>query len=195
MNEKLKEYKERHIRWQNFTINQFGFTNNIIITLGIAFLAFAFDKDFLSTFSISNKSVFNPKMLIHLIVIFCLIASIGFGILTTLSRLFDFRLTRHIALTRQRYYSKKTDTLPDYGFPKTTLKKLISTSCKIIFGDIDFLTKKETIQLKDHVDLMNKFNMIRLLAHILGELSWKCMKLQLSLLFIAIFVYSISLFM
>ena len=194
MNEKLKDYKERHIRWQNSTINQFGYTNNIIITIGIAFLAFAFDKDFLSTFSISKESVFNLKMLIHVIIIICLLISIGCGIMTTLSRLYDFRLTRHIALTRQRFYDKKTDVLPDYSFPKTKCKKLISTSCKIIFGNIELLTKKQTLQLKEDVDLMNKFNMQRNLANTLGELSWKYMKWQLHFLFISIFAYSINLF-
>ena len=62
MDEKLMEFKERHSRWQDISLTQLGYTNNIFLTLTIGFLAFAFDEEKLSTLSILKNSVFNLKM-------------------------------------------------------------------------------------------------------------------------------------
>ncbi len=58
----METYKERHIRWQNTTINQLGYANNIIITLAIAFLSFVYDKKLRSTFTISLDAIFSWKL-------------------------------------------------------------------------------------------------------------------------------------
>jgi hypothetical protein len=198
MTEKLLEYKKRHIRWQNFTITQLGYTNNIIFTISIGFLAFAFDKDFLTTFSTSQESAFSWEMFFYLSTIFCLLLSIGFGIATSLSRLYDFRITRHIALTRQiycEYCDNENCSLPDYDFPNPKFKELLGVYFKIIFRELKFLSIKETRKLRKQPDLIKKFNHLRRLSHTLGILSWIGMKKQLLFLFCSLLLYSISLFM
>ena len=105
MTDKLEDYKARHIRWQNFAITQLGYTNNIIITLSIAFLAYAVDKTYLSTFSLT-KGTFVLKMFVYLWSLSFMLISIAFGVFTSISRLYDFKITRHIALTRQRFFEK-----------------------------------------------------------------------------------------
>ena len=196
MTDKSADYKERHLRWQNYTITQLGYVNNIIFTISIGFLAFAFDKEFLSTFSFMKDSVFSWKMLFYLMTIFCLTASIWYSIVTSISRLYDFRITRQITLTRMRYYSEFKDgdyILPDYDFRKPKCKEKFGTFCKIIFKELVFLTKQETKLLKQQSNLMKKFNYLRKLSHNLGIISWRGMKMQLLFLFSSLIFYIISL--
>lgn len=39
-NEKLKSYTERHNFWTNQVLNQFGFSINLFLTIGIAMIAY-----------------------------------------------------------------------------------------------------------------------------------------------------------
>lgn len=196
MEDELKDYKERHIRWQNFAITQLGYTNNIITTLGIGFLAFAFDKEFISTFSLSSYSVFSCKMLIYLLTILFILISLGFGILTSISRLYDFKISRHVAITRQRFFDKcknEPKPLPESDFPNAKCKELTRALCKILFRDLEFLTKEETKELWKESSLMDRFNGLRRLADTLGVLSWCSMKLQFLFLLLSLIGYSINL--
>jgi hypothetical protein len=43
--ENLKNLKERHVRWQQLSIKQLSFANNLILTLTIGFLGFFATKD------------------------------------------------------------------------------------------------------------------------------------------------------
>ena len=38
----LQEYSERHVRWADKTLSQLSFYNNLLLTLGVGFLSFAY---------------------------------------------------------------------------------------------------------------------------------------------------------
>jgi hypothetical protein len=199
MDEKLKEYKERHIRWQNISITQMGFTNNILITIAIGFLAFAFkDKD-LTPFKFCLCGNFNWFLLLNFLSLIFLFVSITNGILTSLSRLYDFRITRNITLTRQRFYeyamkNKLSKTyLFDFDFPNPKCKEGIC-AIKLIFHGIDVITKNESSKIRTDYILRKKFNNLRKLSKTLGILSWLLLRCQLVALLISLFFYTISLF-
>lgn len=195
--EKLKGYKERHQRWQDYAITQLGYVNNIILTISIGFMAFAFnnDKKFLETLSFSKDSEFSCKMFFYILTLICLLVSIKFGIITSLSRLYDFKITRHIALTRMRFckFSKGEFSLPDYDFIKPKCKEIFNALFKIPKG-IKLLTKQETNLLKEKPELMKKFNKLRRLSHNLGIISWGGIKMQILFLLFSLILYVISLF-
>lgn len=197
MDEKLKDYKERHIRWQNITLTQFGYTNNIILTLTIGFLAFAFDKEFLFTFSFSKDSSFNLKMCFYILTILGLLISIGCGVLTSLSRLYDFRITRNIILTRQRFYDKfknKPTALNACDFPSPNFKMGFKTLFRVLFGQINFIDKEKLENFSQIQQIKDNFDELRRTANTLGILTWRLLKFQFLFLVIALILYSINLF-
>ena len=188
MDEKLRDYKERHIRWQDISLTQLGYTNNILLSLTIGFLAFAFDKEFLTTLSFSKDSIFNLKMCFYILTILSLLISIGYGVLTSISRLYDFRITRHIVLTRQRFYDEcknKPKALPDYNFPRPRFKLRFKTLCCVLFKQIDFIDKKEIKNLLQNELSEKNFNELRRTANTLGILTWRLLKIQFLFLVIS----------
>ena len=195
MSEKLEDLKEVHIRWQSAANVQLGVTNNIIFTISIGFLAFAFDKDFLSTFSISQKSEFNCKMLFHILAIISLIVSIGLGLATSLSRLNDFRITRNIALTKWRFYKSSNSSIEPLvkHLPKPKIKGSFLLK-KLLLGP-NILLREETENLKEGDPTLNKFIALRALSDRLGEFTYWGLKWQLLLLFLSLIMYSLSLYM
>lgn len=195
MSEKLEDLKEVHIRWQSAANVQLGVTNNIISTISIGFLAFAFDKDFLSTFSISQKSEFNCKMLFHILAIISLIVSIGLGLATSLSRLNDFRITRNIALTKWRFYKLSNSSIEPLvkHLPKPKIKSSFLLK-KLLLGP-NILLREETENLKEGDPTLNKFIALRALSDRLGGFTYCGLKWQLLLLFLSLILYSLSLYM
>lgn len=186
MDDELKNYTERHRSWQNQAINQLSFTNNFLLTISIGFLAYAFrdQKDIQLLF---DSSIFNLLTLIFILF------AIFEGILVIISRLNDFRISRHITYVRQRYYTKMIKemvrTLPDSDFPRPHFCIRVNVICKIFFCKIDFLTHQEILKLKDQELNMEKFNSLRELAHTLGIISWIGFKFQAIFLFLSCFFF------
>lgn len=79
---------DRFIRWQTNLRNQVSFTNNLLLTFSVGILGFIFN------ILADGKIVFDciSKHQIDIGLIFILISNV-IGILTTISRIIDFRLT------------------------------------------------------------------------------------------------------
>jgi glycosyltransferase involved in cell wall biosynthesis len=95
------EKRDRYIRWQQLSINQLSITNNIILTLSLAFLMFLLktnnNQQDLSSYLIIIKLISFGLLFISLIV----------GVLLTVNRLKDFKKTAYlIKLRRQKNKSK-----------------------------------------------------------------------------------------
>lgn len=193
----LVEYNEKSIRWQDYAINQLGFTNNIGLTLTIGFLAFAFDKNFLSTMTFSSDSTFNPKMLINLITVIFLLLSIISAVITSMSRLYDFRITRNITNIRKWYYNycKNIPPLPEYHFTKAKSRfTFINIIFLLFFGKIKMFNKKEIPDIVKDYNTLGKYLKLKELTNKLGKLTWNCLRIQFLFLIIAIILYSVNLF-
>lgn len=203
MNDEHKDYVERHIRWHNTTIQHLGFTNNLIITLSIGLIAVLINKDLLSTISFSLGSYFSWNLTLHLLTLLSLLLSTLSGIINTMSRLYDFRITRNISLTRQRVYVEdgKRKKMSDFSFDKTTSIKALLVLCSVLSSnDIGLLERNDAKILAEDIDknkvneLKYKFNKLRGMSSALGELTWKTIKWQVLFLLAAIILFSISLF-
>jgi hypothetical protein len=96
--EKLEEYDERLIRWQQLRISQLSYTNNLILTLTLGMLAFSVSKiglripDNFSLFFLISSSF--SSLLLSLLI----------GIILTINRLCDFRITTKIIRFEKRKY-------------------------------------------------------------------------------------------
>lgn len=82
---------ERFVRWQGVTINQLGFTTNLILTINIAVIGF------FANIKISNPCLITFGIKVGLLL---LLLSFIFGILINISRLTDYRLTAQLNLRK-----------------------------------------------------------------------------------------------
>ena len=79
---------ERFVRWQNVLREYITFVNNVLLTISVGILGFAF--------SILDNPDFNPKCsqkVFFTLSLITLLICILFGIITCISRLYDFRTT------------------------------------------------------------------------------------------------------
>lgn len=85
-----KSFKDRFIRWQQLTISQLSFTNNLFLGFSLGFLSFFVSQPGVLFGGICWLSLLQTFSLLSLVVSFIT------GILTVLNRLRDFRLTKII---------------------------------------------------------------------------------------------------
>jgi len=110
---RLKEYQQRQKDWRDISTNQFSVVNNILITLSAGYLALAFDKSKLEGLYVNVDAKIDCALTFYLLTLLLIILSIIMGVSVMFSRLYDTRISRHIALTRQRVYKKHKKALPD----------------------------------------------------------------------------------
>lgn len=101
-------YRERFIRWQQLTIEQLSYANNLFLVLALAFLSF---------FSSQTNLKFSFNCLLLTIQIFSYLSlgvSFIIGILTVLNRLKDFRSTHQLVKNKKlrfEYHQKIRENL------------------------------------------------------------------------------------
>lgn len=199
--EKLDEYKQRHRDWKNISVTQFSNVNNILITLSTGFLAFIITqrKD-----GIDITINFLLSVDWWVISAFCILLSIAYGIAVLFTRLYDFRISRHIALCRQRFYEERCKeckekkgiiikkTLPDKTLKDINSCDRIKTFWKLFYKKIDFISKEDIKKNDDN--LKDRFEGLRLQTDILGKSSWRWTKCQVLFFFIGVLTYIINQF-
>lgn len=99
--ESHKNYKERIVRWQQLSIKQLSYTNNLFLGLNLAFLGFLITQ-------IELKIRCNC-FLVSIQLIGFLFLGISFltGILTVLNRLKDFRATHKLVRNKKLRFEHK----------------------------------------------------------------------------------------
>jgi hypothetical protein len=98
IDEKHKRLREVEIRWQGIRIQQLSFSNNLIFTFSLALLGFITKELLQSHLWCSPKAIFS-------ILGFSLIGvSLLAGILTTISRLQDFRDTARLTVAKRKQF-------------------------------------------------------------------------------------------
>jgi hypothetical protein len=188
MTDREKNYIERHRNWQDIAIEQLSFTNNFLLTISTGLLVFSIDKEIFSQikFCLCICEI-DKSLTFYSFSLLFIILSISTGIIVLISRLYDFRLSRHITLVRQRFYQKNEERITDEDknaailahddFENPNLWQKIATIFKVIFVKIQFLDKNEMQTTKSDFP-KKKFKTIRELSYRLGTISWKWTKLQ-----------------
>jgi hypothetical protein len=189
---KIEDYKNRYKEWRDLSVNQLSNVNNVFTSLSIGFLALIFKPKLFIDLTISVPDAeLKPTILCFSLLI--LVLSILFGLFVLLTRLNDFRISRHLALTRQRtlcFYESKKGLLPnnrnddnDFNFCDR-----LKAFCKIIFCRIEFVTR-EDIEKKEVSIVKKKFERLQKLSDILGIATWRWLKLQILFFLLSIVLY------
>ena len=93
--EEHKSLKNRFIKWQQLTISQLSFTNNLFLGYNLGFLSFFVSQTgvlFCGNYWLFTLQIFS---------VLSLIISFITGIMTVLNRLRDFRLTKTLVKNRR----------------------------------------------------------------------------------------------
>lgn len=199
-----ENYIERHRHWQDQAINQLSTANNFMLTISIGLLAFCFDQNVFKNirFCVCSCDI-DWSLTLHFLALIFLTIAIMYGMAILVTRLYDFRITRNIALTRQRFYTENekniTDDNPDAAilpaseFTYPSFSKRISAILKVIFIEIQLLTKSESLEVRTSEHVLNKFNSLRELSFILGTISWRFPRFQALFFALATLFYVLSL--
>jgi hypothetical protein len=191
------KYHEREMRWNNKTLNELSFLNNLILTLSVGFLAFSYKTELLKNAHFAIKDI-NWSITLIIFSLFAIVFSILIGLIVSINRLIDFRLTRFINLIRYRmikHASKKLDesTPEKFGrvkrfflplpfilkFPRITIEE-----CKK-FKDLSSNEKKM---------ILDKFKLLRKITFNLGYSTWRKTLLQILLFAVSILLYLLAQF-
>jgi hypothetical protein len=192
---KLREYSERHRFWADQAVKQTTFSNNILLTIAIAALGYFF----VNRGVIYKALVFDfalpidwPAALFVVGTLF-LLFSILFGLSVSFVRLYDFRLTRHILLTRKRameeYYLLSDDKLPEESLCQSFIGfwDIISEFDKYIIKKTEVKIENSGMSdcnvspfsLHPSKELIEKFNYLRSRSDSFGRLTHRLLIGQL----------------
>lgn len=196
--DKLQEYTDRNHFWTSQAILQLGYSINLLTTIGIAFLSYMItSKEKFPSISFSCSSEFSWFLTLYIIGMLLTIMSIGYGFKAVISRMLDFRITRHLALTRKRFLTRnKKEVLEENRSAGLIDSKIIDISnertwpvlWKNMRGETEFINEDDFRESR----VKEKFENLRKEAKILGNLTWKSHRCQIYLLFFGIVAYGLT---
>lgn len=182
--DKLNEYKQRSKEWRDISINQLSYVNNVFISLTTGYLIFRLENNKIDL-SINFKEEIDWGSFMSFFSIVMGGLSLIYGIGVLLSRLYDFRISRNLALTRKRFYEDKKKKLDDGELENSCFYDRIKVVLEIVFCKIDFISKNEV----EKNEVEDRFNKLRRKANILGEITWIWMKCQVLFFLISVLMY------
>ena len=186
-----KKYRERYVRWQDKTIAQLSFFNNLLLTISVGFLSFGY-KEIKVNHMTFNLCTYDLKLTLSIVSLIFMAFSIFYGLIVALNRLYDFRITTHI--NQVRYWTIKHSKINLDESSSTNFKDNLPTLLCLLFKDFDRINIEECKILKNEsleniVEFNYKFKRLRAIANILGAKSWKNLKFQIALFFIGIVLF------
>lgn len=192
----LDEYHQRNVRWTDKTLTQLSYFNNLMLTLSVGFISFSYK------ILITHKLVFSFKnidwsitlMAFSLIIMFL---SAYKGLVISLNRLMDFKITRQVVQIRQRmleHADKKMDESTPLIMPWCERQKLIRKLFKLNYPKISIEDCKNYKEMskskKDKID--TDFKELRKISHNLGINSLKGTYCMVKLFGCSILLYILS---
>ncbi|TKG87344.1 hypothetical protein EYV94_28385 [Puteibacter caeruleilacunae] len=197
-NNKHLEYTNRNTFWTDKTISQLGYSINLFTTIGIAVFGYIVtNRNDFPKMSFSLNSEFNLILTVYILAVMLIICSIVFGFISILCRLFDFRITRHLALTRKRFLSKNKEKALKENREKALIlidfvdianEKELDILKKHIFGNNTFISEGDLASDK----INEKFQQLKKESKILGNLTWKLHRFQIGLFLLCVFFYGLT---
>lgn len=182
-----KNIRESHSAWRDIAVTQLSNANNTILGFSTGFIVFCLDKCDTVRFDLNISSEFEKSKLFFGLCLLSLLFSIFYGISVLVSRLYDFKITRHVTLTRLR-----SDELLDYiEFEKTNMCDRIDALFQVFRKDLEFIPRDvaEHLKAKDV-----KFESLRKLSFVLGEATWVWLKFQIIFFLIGCSFFVLHLF-
>jgi len=127
---------------------------------------------------------------LYLFSVLLTIVAIFLGVLVMINRLYDFRISRHIALTRKRIYKKHSQKLPESSLGTISKWNIVIEQLNIIFKKIEFISLDDIDSFKaNEVSFDNKFNRLRRQSKVIGSIPHKWTKFQILILLFSLTLY------
>jgi hypothetical protein len=188
----IDEYSERHVRWSDKNSSQLSFYNNLLLTLGVGFLSFAYQDSKLMGFEFSLKEI-DYSVTTYVFSILAIMFSIFTGFVASIGRLYDFRITSHIILVRQRVLQHSHLRIDEKTPQKFSYFRRMLLPYKLFFSDFPSITLEQCkAWRRDKNHLTEQLSKIRAISFNLGLATWHRIKWQTLLLLTAIIFYVIS---
>lgn len=188
---KLNEYLQRQKEWRDISTQQLSFSNNILITIAAGYLVLIFDKSELRKVEINLNSSIDWPILLYFVSVLLAIAAILLGVMVMINRLYDFRISRHIALTRKRVYKKHTEVLSESTLGAISSWDIITGQFNIMFKKIEFIAIDEIDSFEANKEsISTKFNLLRRQSKVIGSTSHKWTKIQILLMLVSLIIYT-----
>jgi len=188
---KLDEYTSRNNFWTDKAINQFGYSINLFTTIGIGLLGYLVtNRNKISKLEYIKDGDINYTLVFYYSSLIIIFISILFGFISILSRLYDFRITRHLALTRKRFLKRKKakEGLIDSKIIDISKDNYCTVFRKNLFEKIEFINESHF----ENGNVPEQFEELRKSSKILGAISWKTHKIQILFFMIGILVLGFS---
>lgn len=186
--EKISQYSTRLTFWTNQGLVQFGYSINLFTTISIAVVGYLVShRSSYPALHFNCDGKVEYRLIIYFISLILAFTSTLLGGIAVLSRLYDFRLTRHKIFVRKQVLEKLNTPLSD-GFIDTSTVTIFSNFKAVLFKKIEFVIETD---FKDIEEIKRKFIVIRRQTKLLGDMSWRSHKLQIIFIVFSIILYSL----
>ena len=185
----LNKYEERLRFWTEQSLNQVGYSLNVFLSIELAFLAYLISQrnDFPKLHIDFNESI-SWKLVSYYTIIVLLFIAILICSSAILTRLYDLRITRHLAIVRKRCLKIFTKYLPENYLDIDHLKPITSFK-KALLGKIKFVHFKTDTTYES---IIPPFQELRTHAKKLGDFTWFTHNLQLGFLLVATLIFGFT---
>jgi len=193
--EKLKEYQARYHFWSDKRVSQLSFQNNIFLTISLAIMGYCW-KERSSVYTellIDTRLKVEWKIVLFFIGMIFLSYSIITGLLLTITRLYDLRLTSNILLTRKRALQRNV-SVKDENILRNCICKSVYSLWVVFIAYNELELYRDEIKT-DNSLLQKRFTNARQLSRDLGRCSWWLMTNQTVSLVTSIFFFMTVLIM
>ena len=178
------------------SVNQLSFFNNLILTLGVGFIAFGYKNIDLKslTFTLSN---IDCAMTLSFLSILSMALSIILGLFVGLNRLWDFRITRQINQIRQNMYEHSQKKLDESTPQRYNRYDRVTLYCRLFREKYPRINIEQCKAFKNYDTAKQKkieenFRELRKITHNLGLNTWSKTKYQTFFFGVGIFLFVIS---
>ncbi|MDX2001374.1 MAG: hypothetical protein SFW35_03025 [Chitinophagales bacterium] len=189
--DRLKVYSERHTRWQDEAMSHMGFFNNLLLTLATGLITFAFRYVKFDQYTLGINNL-NCKATLMSFSVWFTVGSILIGLYLALNRLLDFRIARHINLTRYRVLKQTSEYIKDKEIEIYDCWKRLTLPFECLCDPIMFSLKdcKEYVSKNRALDA--NFTKLRSRSHALGLNTWCLLLLQIFLFLLSVLFYALA---
>lgn len=190
------KFDERLTRWTEISVTQLSTTNNILLTAASGLLALIYKRKLIKDIIVNVDLDVNYIQLFYVCSLILLLISICIGVAVLFTRLYDFRITRHILRVRKRIYIKhnNAEIKVKSDVNEINFCNRLKTFIAILFVKIPFITGNQIDESKpDNLGFDNDFKMLLNYSKILGTASWRWTKLQIFSFLLSIFTYVLHL--
>ena len=185
----LNKYEERLRFWTEQSLNQVGYSLNVFLSIELAFLAYLISQrgDYPKLHIYFSQSI-SWKLVSYYGIIVLLFIAVLICSSAILTRLYDLRITRHLALVRKRCLKIFTRYLPEDYLDIAHLRP-VSSFRKALFGEIEFIHFRSDTTYES---IVPAFQELRSHAKKLGDFTWFTHNLQLGFLLAATLIFGFT---